>query len=264
MNRPPASITSDAASRPAALGEPVGDEDRQRALQQVVVERAEELRDEERREPARSSSSRTSGDCIGISCQSSGDRGPRRGDQALAHRAHRRTAAGRRRRTAPAGARRRRRARSRGRPIARASRRRRSRCSMTVADRADRRGRVSAASLPSWPCCTNSRNRNSSGLSSCAWQKPRIIAASLPRAVDSPSASARRLRRELDVVPLEELPDQLLFADEVPIERTFGDIDRAGDIADRGFGDALLDEQVDGGGFDAVAGVGESVSWHSE
>ena len=54
MNRAPATITSDAAScRSGRRAE--GDEDAERALQQVVVERAEKLRDEERREPARRS-----------------------------------------------------------------------------------------------------------------------------------------------------------------------------------------------------------------
>ena len=53
MKMPPASMTSVAASMPPVCGQAIGDEDRQRALQQVVVERAEKLRDEQRREPAR-------------------------------------------------------------------------------------------------------------------------------------------------------------------------------------------------------------------
>ena len=52
MNSAPATITSEAAH--ARLRAPAeGDQDRQRALQQVVVEGAQKLRDEERREPSR-------------------------------------------------------------------------------------------------------------------------------------------------------------------------------------------------------------------
>src|SRR5204863_4930475 len=69
---------------------------------------------------------------------------------------------------------------------------------------------------------------------------------------------------ELDVAPLEHLPYQLLLAGEVPIERALGHLQRPGDVSDRRIGDPLVDEQLNGGGLDAVACVSESMSWHSE
>ena len=67
---------------------------------------------------------------------------------------------------------------------------------------------------------------------------------------------------ELDVVPFEGGPDELVLADEMAIEGTLRDIDRAGDISNAGLGHALFDEEPDGGLFDAIAGVGESMSRH--
>jgi len=67
---------------------------------------------------------------------------------------------------------------------------------------------------------------------------------------------------ELHVVAFERGPDELVFADEMAIERTFGDIDRSGDVPHAGFGDALFDEEANGGLLDAVACIGVSVSRH--
>ena len=53
MKSAPASITSEAGAEARLLGQAERHDDAERALQQVVVERAEELRDEQRREPAR-------------------------------------------------------------------------------------------------------------------------------------------------------------------------------------------------------------------
>ena len=80
----------------------------------------------------------------------------------------------------------------------------------------------------------------------------------------SRSASDWSCPANCDVVAFEELPHEFVFADEVAIERTFGDIDGTRDIPHGGFGHALLDKQPDGGLFDAVPRVGESMSWHSE
>src|SRR5439155_24082957 len=71
-----------------------------------------------------------------------------------------------------------------------------------------------------------------------------------------------KLAGELDVVPLEDRPDQLFLAHEVPVERPFRDIDRSRDVAHARLTNALGDEEPHGGLFDAIARVGESVAWH--
>ena len=53
MNNALAIIASDAALTARLLGQPERDQDAEGALQQVVVERTQKLRDEQRREPAR-------------------------------------------------------------------------------------------------------------------------------------------------------------------------------------------------------------------
>ncbi len=68
--------------------------------------------------------------------------------------------------------------------------------------------------------------------------------------------------RELHVVAFEDGPHELVLADEMAIEGTLRDIDRPGDIPHAGFGHALFDEEADGGLLDAIARVGESMSWH--
>ena len=68
--------------------------------------------------------------------------------------------------------------------------------------------------------------------------------------------------RERHVVAFEDGPRELVLADEMAIERTLRNVDRPGDIPHAGFGHALFDEEADGGLLDAVARVGESMSWH--
>jgi hypothetical protein len=68
--------------------------------------------------------------------------------------------------------------------------------------------------------------------------------------------------RELHVVALEDGPHQVVLADEMPIERTLRDIDRPGDIPHAGCAHTLFDEQADRRLLDAVARVGEAMSWH--
>ena len=65
-----------------------------------------------------------------------------------------------------------------------------------------------------------------------------------------------------DVVLLEDLPDEIVLAGEMAIERALGELDPPGDVPDGGAVDALLDEQVDRGGFDAVPGIDEAMAWH--
>ena len=78
--------------------------------------------------------------------------------------------------------------------------------------------------------------------------------------------SRQRLERhrERNVVPLECLPDEVILALEVAVERTLGQANRHGDVPDGGLGDPFCDEQSDCGLFDAVTRVGKSVSRHSE
>ena len=109
--------------------------------------------------------------------------------------------------------------------------------------RRHRRRRV-GGELAELPVLHEEQEAEELGFSSCAWQKPRIIAATLPRAVGLGVRQRLQPRGELDVVALEGLPDQLLLADEVAVERAFRDIDRAGDVAHGGLGDALLDEEL--------------------
>ena len=123
---------------------------------------------------------------------------------------------------------------------------------------------VPSGSFASWPCWTNSRNLKSAGSSSCARQKPWIMAATFRRVVDSFAASAFERHRERNVVPLECLPDEVILALEVAVERTLRQAHRQGDVPDGGFGDPFFDEQPDCGLFDALTGVGECVARHSE
>ena len=73
-----------------------------------------------------------------------------------------------------------------------------------------------------------------------------------------------QLARKRRVVLLEGLPDQILLALEMPIERPFGNPDLARDVANRCFGDPPLNEKLGGGPFDALARVGEAMPRHSE
>src|SRR5262245_17767404 len=60
---------------------------------------------------------------------------------------------------------------------------------------------------------------------------------------------------ERNVVPLEQQPDQLILAVEVPIERPFRDIDRAGDVSNARLGYALLGKEPDCGSLDVRSGA---------
>ena len=81
-------------------------------------------------------------------------------------------------------------------------------------------------------------------------QKAAIIAASFPRAAGSLLGESLQPAGKGEVVAFEQLPHELVLADEVAIERTFGDIDGLRDVLHGGFGHALLDEEGDGGPLD--------------
>ena len=89
-----------------------------------------------------------------------------------------------------------------------------------------------------------------------------MIAAILPFVVLASPARRRISSAQGDVVLLEDLPDEVVLAGEVAVERALREVDPPGDVADGGAVDALLDEEVDGGGFDAVPGIDEAMAWH--
>src|SRR6185503_6046777 len=69
---------------------------------------------------------------------------------------------------------------------------------------------------------------------------------------------------KLQVLALEDLPHEFVFADEMAIERTFRDIDGTSNIPHARLCDALLDEEPNGGLLDSFSRVWKPVSRHSK